>query len=93
MIGFAPSLSKETSQKLVKIAKKNNIPYQNEVMSGKTGTNADSVAITKTGIKTGLVSIPIRNMHSAVELVDISDIKNTAKLLALYTKTFKNTNV
>lgn len=93
MIGFAPSLSKETSQKLVKIAKKNNIPYQHEVMSGKTGTNADSVAITKTGIKTGLVSIPIRNMHSAVELVDISDIKNTAKLLALYTKTFENTNI
>lgn len=86
MIGFAPSLSKEISQKLIKISKKNDIPYQYEIMGGKTGTNADEISITKSGIKTGLVSIPIRYMHTPIETADISDIKNTAKLLALYIK-------
>lgn len=86
MIGFAPSLSKEISQKLIKLSKKNDIPYQYEIMGGKTGTNADEISITKGGIKAGLVSIPIRYMHTPVEVADISDIKNTAKLLALYIK-------
>ena len=86
MIGFSPTLSKEISCKLIKLAKKNDIPYQYEIMSGKTGTNADSISTTKTGIKTGLVSIPLRYMHTPVEVVDVLDIKNTAKLLAAYVK-------
>lgn len=86
MVGFSPAISDEIAHKLVKIAKKNDIPYQFEIMSGKTGTNADAISVTKSGIKTGLVSIPIRNMHTPVEVVNLADIKNTAKLLSLYVK-------
>lgn len=86
MIGFAPALSKEISGNLIKIAKKQDIPYQYEIMGGKTGTNADHISITKSGIKTGLVSIPLRYMHSPVEIINLKDIKNTAKLLASYIK-------
>lgn len=84
MIGISPSLSKNITNKLFEVAKANNIPFQTEVMAGKTGTNADKISITKSGISTGLVSIPQRNMHTAVEVVDIEDIENTAKLLDLY---------
>ncbi|MDQ5983213.1 MAG: putative aminopeptidase YsdC [Eubacteriales bacterium SKADARSKE-1] len=82
MIGISPSISNEISNTLIDLAKSEKIPYQFEVMGGKTGTNADSVAISKSGVKTGLVSIPLRYMHTPCEVVDIDDIKNTAKLLA-----------
>lgn len=84
MIGIAPSLSNDITNKLIKLSKDNNIPYQLEVMSGQTGTNADKISITKEGIPCGLVSIPQRNMHTAVEIVDLEDIENISKLLTIY---------
>lgn len=86
MIGVSPTLSKQASQKLVELAKKNNIPYQLEVMGGKTGTNGDEIVTSKGGVVTALLSLPIRNMHSPVEIVAPEDIENTAKLLCEYIK-------
>lgn len=84
MIGIAPVLSYDISEKLQNISREKNIPYQLELMGDSTGTNADHIAISKGGIKTGLVSIPQRNMHTGVEIIDISDVENTAKLIAEY---------
>ncbi len=84
MIGMSPILDKEISKKLVSVAKKNNLPYQTEVMGGRTGTNGDVISISKSGVKTGLVSIPLRNMHTDVEIIDIKDIKNVCDLLEAY---------
>lgn len=53
-------------------------------MGGRTGTNADVVSVNSGGIKTGLVSVPLRYMHTAAEVVDTADIENTAKLIACY---------
>ena len=86
MIGIAPILSKEISNKLILLSKENEMPYQLEVMGGRTGTNADSIAVSKTGVRTGLISIPIRYMHTPNEVVDIEDIKMTGKLMACYIK-------
>lgn len=86
MIGISPALNKEVSDKLIKIAKEKNIPYQPEVMSGATGTNADVIALTKGGVKTGLISIPQRYMHTPCEVLDMEDIKHTGELLAEYIK-------
>lgn len=84
MIGMSPILDKQISKKLVSIAQKNNMPYQTEVMGGRTGTNSDVISISKSGVKTGLVSIPLRNMHTDVEIVDIKDIQNVCDLLEKY---------
>lgn len=84
MIGVAPILDREIGNKLLHIAKDEEIPHQTEVMSGTTGTNADPISITQTGVRTGLISIPLRYMHTPVETVDLQDIANTAKLLASY---------
>ncbi len=84
MIGFSPSLSKDVSQKLVKIAKDNNIPYQLEVMSETTGTNADMIAISREGVKTSTLSIPLRNMHTEVETLNINDLNSVCDLLEKY---------
>lgn len=84
MIGFAPSLDRQMSDDLVNIAKGKDIPYQIEVMNGKTGTNADVIGVTKNGVKTVTVSIPEKHMHTPVEIVDMQDIENTARLVAEY---------
>lgn len=86
MIGIAPSLSREISEKLIDTAKAENIPYQIEVMNGLTSTNADRYSVNREGCKACTVSIPLRNMHTPVEVIDMADIENTALLLAEFIK-------
>ena len=84
MIGFSPVLSYEISRKLEAVAKEKKIPYQLELMSDSTGTNADHIALSRGGIRTGLVSIPLRNMHTAVEVISVADVESCARLIAEY---------
>ena len=83
-IGIAPILDREMMKELKTLAKEENIPYQHDVMSGRTGTNADQINITGGGVKTALLSLPLRYMHTGCEVVNIDDIENTAKLIAAY---------
>ena len=84
MIGISPSLSREISDKLTDTAKSCGIPYQTEVMNGLTSTNADRYSVNRGGCKACTVSIPLRNMHSPVEVIDLEDVKLTAELLAAF---------
>ncbi len=84
MIGYSPMLDYSMSKKLSEIAKNKNIAYQTEVMGGRTGTNCDQIQVSGSGVKTALISIPLRNMHTPVEVCDLEDIENTAKLMAEY---------
>ncbi len=84
MIGFSPSLDGEMSRKLVKLAEKNGIPYQQEIMNGRTGTDADVISVNECGIKSALLSIPERYMHQPVEVVDIDDINAVSNLIVAY---------
>ena len=84
MVGYAPSLDYNMSRRLTEIAAAKDIPHTAEVMGGRTGTNGDDIQVSGRGIKTALLSIPIRNMHTAVEVVDLADIENTARLMAEY---------
>lgn len=82
MIGFSAVLDKSMSQRLVKLAKEHNIPFQLEAMGGRTGTNCDGIVTA--GIPCALLSIPQRNMHTPSEVCDLEDIENTARLMACY---------
>ncbi len=82
MIGYAPILDRAYTELLVQTAKEKDIPYQKEIMNGRTGTNADHITISKGGIPSVLVSLPIRYMHTPVETVDVRDIESCAKLIA-----------
>lgn len=84
MIGISPVLDKSISRKLVSIAKENDLVFQTEVMGSRTGTNGDVISVSKSGVKTGLVSIPLRNMHTDCEIIDIKDIENVCELLEKY---------
>ncbi len=84
MIGISPSRSREVTDGLIAAAKKNDIAYQLEVMNGSTGTNADRYSVNRCGCKTCTVSIPLRNMHTPVEVIDLADVRHTAELIAAY---------
>ncbi len=84
MLGFSPTLSNTITQKLKSVAEEKGIPYQYDVMGGRTGTNADRISVTKSGVPCGLLSIPIRSMHTTVENLFVEDLCATGKLLAEY---------
>lgn len=87
MIGMSPILDRNMSKAMVEVAMKNNIPYQIEVMGGgHTGTNADVISISECGIKTSLLSIPEKYMHSPIEIVDTNDVESVANLIVAYVK-------
>ena len=81
-IGISPTLDKALTRELKDICINKNIPYQHDVMGGGTGTNADSINNTGRGIKTALLSVPLKYMHTGCEVISTEDIENTAKLLA-----------
>ncbi len=84
MIGCSPVLNREMTAQLKAAADKNGIPYSLEVMGGLTSTNADRISISGRGVKTALISVPLRNMHSACEVASLGDIENCARLIAAY---------
>lgn len=84
MIGFSPCLDSKISKKLTNIAKEKGIPYQTEVMGRSTGTNADMISVNREGVRTCTLSIPLRNMHTDCEILDIKDLETTVELLCEY---------
>jgi len=65
---------------MVNCAKKQNIPYQLEILLGGT-TDAKAMQISRAGMPAGCVSIPSRYIHSPSEVVDYGDVENAVKLL------------
>lgn len=84
MIGVSPTLDSKISKKLISLCDVKIIPHTLEVMGSKTGTNADMISLNREGVKTGLVSIPLRNMHTEVEIADLKDLKSVCDLLCEY---------
>lgn len=84
MIGTAPILDRAMGRKLAKLAQQASISYKWDVMGGSTGTNSDEIAISRGGVRTALLSIPERSMHTPAEIVDLQDIEDTACLMAAY---------
>ncbi|MCQ2449120.1 MAG: M20/M25/M40 family metallo-hydrolase [Clostridia bacterium] len=84
MIGCSPVLDREISDKLIDLAHEHNIPYQTEAMGRSTGTNSDVISVVGNGVRTGLISIPLRNMHTDTEVVDLDDMTAVVDLLEQY---------
>jgi endoglucanase len=62
------------------------IPFTVTASSRATGTDADAIHLARAGIPTAVVSIPLRYMHSPVEMVQLDDVENTAKLIAAFAR-------
>lgn len=84
IISIAPVLSRAVTEKIQSIARSKGMNCDYEVCGGSTGTNADKISVSGSGIKTGVISIPAKNMHTQTEIVSIDDMEAIAKLLAEY---------
>lgn len=87
-VGVGPAASRAVSDKLIALAEDKGIPYQIEVMGGHSGTDADDIMTTRGGVATGVVSLPLKYMHTPVEVIDLRDAEATAELLAAWVESF-----
>jgi putative aminopeptidase FrvX len=71
---------------LYETAEREGIAHTVQVSARATGTDADAIHISRGGVPTGLVSIPLRYMHSPVEMVQLSDIEACARLIAAFAR-------
>ena len=78
------NLSPQVSALLVETAEEAGIEHTLAATGNSTSTDADAVQFTRSGIPTGLVSIPLRYMHSPVEMVDLADVEATVELIAAF---------
>jgi endoglucanase len=84
-----PNINPVIFDRIVACAEKNKIPYQLEADPRPTGTDARALQVAQAGIATGLLSIPLRYMHTPSEMVDLEDIEHTVQLLVAVAKSLK----
>jgi len=84
VLARGPNIHPIMFKHLKSVAEANEMPHQVEVASGATGTDAWAIQATREGIPTGLLSLPLRYMHTSVETICLRDIERTGRLLALF---------
>lgn len=87
MLGISPILDRDMTEQLRTLAETREIPLQYEVMGGTTGTDADMITVAREGIPSALLSIPLRYMHTPVEVASLKDIEAVAALMAAFAET------
>jgi len=83
-IGRGAAIHGGVSEQLIELAEQGRIPYTISADGSRTFTDTEAVALSRAGVPTGLVSIPLRYMHSSSETVQLSDVVATAELVASF---------
>ncbi|HEY3755564.1 MAG TPA: M20/M25/M40 family metallo-hydrolase [Opitutaceae bacterium] len=86
ILGRGPNINPKIYDRLVAAADKLKIEYQVEGEKGPTGTDARAVQISRGGVATGLVCVPLRYMHTPSELVNLDDVEGCVRLLVQFAK-------
>jgi putative aminopeptidase FrvX len=81
-LSIGPNIHPTIYRRLGDLADALEIPRQTEPLPGHSGTEAWHVQISRAGIPTGIISLPIRNMHTPVEIVSVKDVARSARLMA-----------
>jgi tetrahedral aminopeptidase len=80
-IALGPNIHPRVHAKLVQVARAQEIPHRITTYAGPTGTDAWAIQIVAEGIPTGLLDLPLRYMHTSVEMLALSDLERTSRLL------------
>ena len=83
-IALGPNVHPLMHRRLVETAKEYEIPYQIEPVPGRSGTDGWAIQVARQGIPTALLSIPLRYMHTPVEVVAVKDVERTGRLMARF---------
>ncbi|MBP83987.1 MAG: endoglucanase [Verrucomicrobiales bacterium] len=94
-LGGGPSVTHGTAnhplmvERIMELAKANKIPLQHEASSRFTGTDTDSIYHQRGGIPSALISLPLRYMHSIVEMADFDDVAHVIDLMTAFVRSIK----
>lgn len=81
VIAYAPAVQNNLRELIEDTAAKNEIPFQRNALSRATGTDTDAFAYSNGGVASALISLPLRYMHTTVEMVHKNDVENVITLI------------
>tara|TARA_A100001011_G_scaffold398237_1_gene501933 strand:- start:16926 stop:18005 length:1080 start_codon:yes stop_codon:yes gene_type:complete len=90
VISYAPAVQNNLRERIIDTASKRKIPFQRLASSRFTGTDTDAFAYSNGGVASALISLPLRYMHTTVEMVHRNDVENVIKLIYETVLSIKN---
>lgn len=81
VVAYAPAVQQKLRDLITKTAAEKKIPFQRSALSRATGTDTDAFAYSNGGVASALISLPLRYMHTTVEMVHRDDVENVIKLI------------
>ncbi len=90
VLSYGPAVQNNLLKHIIKAAEDNKIDFQRAAASRSTGTDTDAFAYSARGVASALISLPLRYMHTTVEMAHQDDVENTIKLIFASLKSLKN---
>lgn len=90
VVTYAPAVQNNLRELIIEVAVEKNIPFQRAASSRVTGTDTDAFAYSNGGVPSALISLPLRYMHTTVEMVHKKDVENTIRLMYEAVKKIEN---
>ncbi|MBP7174445.1 MAG: M42 family peptidase, partial [Cloacibacterium sp.] len=81
VISYAPAIHHKVRELIIETAKTKEIPFQRAACSRATGTDTDAFAYSNEGVPSALISLPLRYMHTTVEMVEKQDVQHVIQLI------------
>ena len=81
VIAYAPAVQQKLRDLITETAEAHKIPFQRAALSRATGTDTDAFAYSNGGVASALISLPLRYMHTTVEMVHRDDVENVIKMI------------
>jgi putative aminopeptidase FrvX len=89
VLTYGPAVQNNFLKQIISIAEKKKIPFQRAVVSRSTGTDTDAFAYSNEGVTSALISLPLRYMHTTVEMVHKDDVENSIRMIIETVKSIK----
>ena len=89
VLTYAPAVHHHVLEMLIQVAEKNKIPFQRSASSRITGTDTDAFAYSNGGVPSALISLPLKYMHTTVEMAHFEDIEHIIQLFVSFLRTLK----
>ena len=81
VIAYAPAVQQKLRDLIIDTAEEKKIPFQRSALSRATGTDTDAFAYSNGGVASALISLPLRYMHTTVEMVHRDDVENVIRII------------
>lgn len=90
VLTYGPAVQNNLLNLIIESAEKSKIPFQRAAASRSTGTDTDAFAYSNMGVASALISLPLRYMHTTVEMTHRQDVENVIKLITASLKSIKD---